>query len=183
MVLECEALGQAVSACMTPHTCRWTRQNRTASWFGVPARCALLEVNPRAFSCQGFWLSPCWEVKHLTFGCHAVVSTSDFAQGMWKSECTCHRCQPLSDRYRSEEWSQLAVRRGKYLLVTFHLQMGSRQPLHANVPLYLPRVSPSSMAVGWEFMRDSNWEWELFEDYMKYVWKWQWLFLANRVPV
>lgn len=111
-----EHWGREVSACMTPCTCCQTRLNRTLSWFGSPAWCALQEVSPSAFSSQGFWVSPCWEVKHLTLGCHAVVSTSDSAQGMWKSECTCHRCQPLSDGYRSGEWSQLAEPRCKYLL-------------------------------------------------------------------
>lgn len=111
-----EHQGRGMSVSTPPHTCCQTRLNRTLSWFGSPAQCSLQKVNLSAFSSQGFRASSCWEVKHLTFGCHAVVSTSDFAQGMWKSECTCHRCQPLSDGYRTGEWSQLAVPRCKYLL-------------------------------------------------------------------
>lgn len=118
---------RGVSACMTSCTCCWTRLNRTLSWFGSPAQHTLQEGNPSDFSSQGFWVSSCWEVKHLTFGCHAVVSTSDFAQGMWKSECTCHRCQPLSDGYRSGEWSQLAVPSCKYLLCDLSFE-GGRAP-------------------------------------------------------
>lgn len=36
-------------------------------------------------------------------------------------------------------------------LVTFHVQMGRHQPLHANVSLYIPGFPSSFVAAGWEF--------------------------------
>jgi hypothetical protein len=45
---------------------------------------------------------------------------------------------------------------GNIFLVTFHVQMGRHQPLHANVPLYIPRVSSSFIDVWWEFVSNGN---------------------------
>lgn len=77
-------------------SCCRTGLNRTLSWSGLPAWCTLGEVEPKLL-CQPGLLSvsmlrgaalDIW----LPCGCEHIW----LCTGMWKPECTCHRCQTLT---------------------------------------------------------------------------------------
>lgn len=69
-------------------------------------------------------------------------------------------------------------------LMTFHVQMGRRQPLHANVSLCSPWFSSSLIAAWWEFLSCGNQGVRaLLSSTRGNVWKWHWLLLATRIPI
>lgn len=178
------APGRSMSACTTPVAVVGQGLTEPSPGLAFLHGAPLERLSPSSFASLGYWVSPCWEVQHLTFGCHVAVSTSDSAQErgnqnvpvtgvslwqvqIWRVVTTC--CSLIANIF----------------FVTFPLQMGRRRPLHANVSLYTPS---SSATVWWGLMRDSNrgvGEGACYshEDHVKSAWKWHWLFLANRISV
>lgn len=88
-------------------------------------------------SSQGLWASLCWERKHLTFGCHAVVSTSDLHK-------TCgNQNVPVTGVNLSLPDTDLQSGHNVVFFVanpspvTFLLQRAGRQPSHVNAFRYI----------------------------------------------
>lgn len=77
---ECGAPERSMSACTTPVPVVGQGLTEPSPGLAFLHGASLERLNPSSFASLDFWVSPCWEVQHLTFGCHAAVSTSDSAQ-------------------------------------------------------------------------------------------------------
>lgn len=177
---RCQSVERQEEACQHANSCSCCRTglNRTLSWSGLPAWCTLGEVEPKLL-CQPGLLSvsmlrgaalDIW----LPCGCeHPSDSFRNVETRMYLSRVS------DSDRYRSGEWSQLAVP---------SLQISSLWPFlcrWAGAGLYM-LMCPFILLLVLRLyerglMRDSNrgvGEGACYshEDHVKSAWKWHWLF-------
>ena len=136
--------------------CR-TGLSRTLSWSGFPACCTLGEAEPELLCQPGFLSISTPTSAALDTGWPCCCEHVWLCRGTWKPECTRHRCLPLSDTYRSGEWSQLAVPSLQISSLWPFLCRWAGTSLYMLMCPFIFRGSPSSsVTVWWGFVRDSN---------------------------